>query len=251
MPSKRVSLASCQRSAPESQFLAQEEIPPLLLLIHSSGRVARLLTIILPSSLVSSYPSPRDTWHPRFYPAMAFCQRYNLWWAIRPTSCAHPSLQPGIIRAMIPVELPIRIPLRAIARHPEPSVNMTRCRALHLSFLLRSRGSSGAWATRPIHRRAAAMRRVVPCAALLGPMARRVPLGHSLGPSRDVIRAWAHCPLEEVQNLGAFLTWTGGCLLFPIFGVVHVQVEATSWVQPLRERSAFGGRLALPHHRSA
>ena len=46
MPSKRVSLASCQRSAPESQFLAQEEVPPLLLVVYSSGRVARLLATI-------------------------------------------------------------------------------------------------------------------------------------------------------------------------------------------------------------
>ena len=46
MPPKRVSLASCQRSALESQFLAPEEVPPFLLL-YSSGRVARLLTTII------------------------------------------------------------------------------------------------------------------------------------------------------------------------------------------------------------
>ena len=54
MPSKRVSLASCQSSAPESQFLAQEEVPPLLLVVYSSGRVARLLTTI--TAVVASHP---------------------------------------------------------------------------------------------------------------------------------------------------------------------------------------------------
>ena len=54
MPPKRGSLASCQRSAPESQFLAQEEIPPLFLLVYSSGRVARLLTTI--NAVVASHP---------------------------------------------------------------------------------------------------------------------------------------------------------------------------------------------------
>ena len=69
MPSKRVSLASCQRSAPESQFLAQEEVPPLLLLVYSSGRVARLLTTI--TAVVASHVLTFTTKHltPKFLPS--------------------------------------------------------------------------------------------------------------------------------------------------------------------------------------
>ena len=58
---ERVSLASCQGSAPESQFLAQEEIPPLLLVVYSSGRVARLLTTI--TAVVASHVLTLTTRH--------------------------------------------------------------------------------------------------------------------------------------------------------------------------------------------
>ena len=64
-----MSLASCQELAPESQFLAPEEVPPFLLPLYSSGRVARLLTTI--TAVVASHVLTFTTRHltPRILPS--------------------------------------------------------------------------------------------------------------------------------------------------------------------------------------
>ena len=116
-------------SAPESQLLAQEEVP-LLLLLYSSGRVALLLTTI--TAVFASHVLTFTTRHltPRILPSHGILPMLQPLMGDPPDALRTPWSSTRHHRCDGSPGIAITDTLRAIARHPEPSVHMTRCRAL-------------------------------------------------------------------------------------------------------------------------